>query len=298
MNSINGIIPPLVTPLLDDGTLDIGGLEKLLNHVIDGGVHGVFILGTTGEGPSLSYTLRNELVKRVCQLVNGKIPVLVGITDSSFNESVNMAERAHDFGAQAVVVAPPFYFNITENELSDYFDQLINKISLPVFLYNQPSLTKLRINPGLIEKLTKNPKVIGFKDSSSDVVFFHKVNHLKNRFGFSLLIGPEELLMETLLLGADGGIPGGANIFPELYVDLYNSIQHKNLDEALELHNKIIKLSSIVYSGSGYGSSDVIGGIKKALAYLGICNDRMASPLKGVDREKAEKIQKFVNQCR
>ncbi len=296
MNSFKGIIPPLATPLLEDGDLDINGLEKLIEHVISGGVHGLFILGTTGEGPSLSYSLRVDLIKRVCRLVNGRVPVLVGITDSSFSESVHMAQKSYELGAQGVVAAPPFYFYVNEKELNSYFDQLIERVDLPIFLYNQPSLTKLKINLELVERLTENPKVIGFKDSSSDVIFFHKVNHLKSRSNFSLLIGPEELLMETLLLGADGGIPGGANIFPKLYVSLFDAIQNNNLKEALDFHDKIIELSSIVYSGSGYGSSNVIGGIKKALSCLGICNDYVLSPLQSVDHGKGNGIQKFMSQ--
>ena len=104
---LRGIIPPLVTPLLDRDTLDIAGLERLIEHILSGGVHGLFILGTTGEAPSLSYRLRYELIERTCSLVKGRVPVLVGITDTSFTESVNTAVKAKDAGAQAVVLAPP-----------------------------------------------------------------------------------------------------------------------------------------------------------------------------------------------
>ena len=145
MNYINGIIPPMVTPLLDEDTLDLDGLDKLIDHLIEGGVNGLFILGTTGEGPSLSYSLRNELIKRVCKHVYNTVPVLVGITDSSYRESVNLAIQSQESGAQAVVIAPPYYFNINQSELNNYFNKLIDEISIPVFLYRAPLKTHVDI---------------------------------------------------------------------------------------------------------------------------------------------------------
>src|SRR6187401_480832 len=107
-----GIIPPIITPLKDRDTLDVAGLENLVAHMLAGGVHGIFALGTTGEAPSLSYRLRREMVERTCQLVAGKVPVLVGITDTSFVESVELARHSAAQGAKAVVLSAPYYFPV------------------------------------------------------------------------------------------------------------------------------------------------------------------------------------------
>src|SRR4029079_13658389 len=107
---LRGIIPPMITPLLDRDTLDAAGLERLVEHLLAGGVHGLFILGTTGEARSLSYCRRHELVNRVCKQVDGRVPVLVGITDTSFVESVNLATHAALAGAASVVLSAPYYF--------------------------------------------------------------------------------------------------------------------------------------------------------------------------------------------
>jgi dihydrodipicolinate synthase/N-acetylneuraminate lyase len=107
-----GIIPPIITPLKDRDTLDVAGLENLVAHMLAGGVHGIFALGTTGEAPSLSYRLRREMVERCCKLVGGKVPVLVGITDTSFVESVELAKVAAAHGAKAVVLSAPYYFPV------------------------------------------------------------------------------------------------------------------------------------------------------------------------------------------
>src|ERR1039457_7001473 len=122
---LTGIVPPMITPLRDRDELDAAGLEKLLEHMLSGGVSGLFILGTTGKGPSLSYRLRRELIERVCKQVNRRVPVLVGITDTAFAESVQLARFAADSGADAVVVAPPYYMPEGQPELQEWLDHLL-----------------------------------------------------------------------------------------------------------------------------------------------------------------------------
>ncbi|MHC4370339.1 MAG: dihydrodipicolinate synthase family protein, partial [Planctomycetota bacterium] len=196
-----GIIPPLVTPLLDRDTLDTAGLERLIEHVLAGGVHGLFILGTTGEAPSLSYRLRYELIDRVCRQVSGRVPVLVGITDTSFVESVNIARKAEDAGARAVVLAPPYYFPAGQMELLEYLKHLTAELPLPVFLYNMPSHTKLVFEPETIRAAADFPGVAGIKDSSGNMMYFRRLQALlRDRPDFSVLMGPEELLAEAVLL--------------------------------------------------------------------------------------------------
>ena len=142
---LRGIIPPVITPLLDNNTLDVKGLENLVEHLISGGVHGLFILGTTGEAPSLSYDLRKEFIRRTCELTNHRIPVMVGITDTSFEASLEIAQYSKEVGADAVVVAPPFYMPISQEELIVYLENLIPKSPLPLLLYNMPSHTKIHM---------------------------------------------------------------------------------------------------------------------------------------------------------
>lgn len=295
MESISGIVPPMVTPLKSNDELDLEGLENLIEHLISGGVHGLFILGTTGEGVSLSYSLRVQLIKKVCSQVKGRIPVLVGITDTSFKGSVYISKKSKEYGAEAVVLAPPYFYIIDQEELYNYTDQVINEISLPVYLYDNPSLTKIAYKIDTVKKLVSRPKVVGFKDSSADMVNYQKRIKLAQQSDTSILIGPEELLMESLVMGGNGGVPGGANIFPELYVEIYDAVQRGNIQKARKLHDEVLALSDVVFSGSGYGSSNVINGIKSALNFLNICNDFMAQPLGRANHRKKENIKEFVS---
>lgn len=275
---LRGIIPPLVTPLNATDELDVAGLERLIEHVLAGGVHGVFVLGTTGEAPSLSYRLRRELIERVCRQIAGRVPVLVGITDTAFVESIRLAEHAAGAGAQGVVMAPPFYFPAGQPELMEYVEHIVPRLPLPVLLYNMPSHTKLVYDPPTVRKAADLPGVAGMKDSSGNMIYFHRLQALfKDKPDFTLLVGPEELLGETVMLGGHGGVNGGANLLPRLYVSLYNAAVAGDRDTVERLHEVVMDISVTLYSEGRYSSS-FMKGIKCALALEGICNDYMAEP--------------------
>ncbi|MEA3224812.1 MAG: dihydrodipicolinate synthase family protein [Planctomycetota bacterium] len=291
-----GIIPPLVTPLVDRDTLDTTGLERLIEHILAGGVHGLFILGTTGEAPSLSYRLRYELIDRVCGQVSGRVPVLVGITDTSFVESANIARKAQTAGAQAAVLAPPYYFPAGQLELLEYLKHLTAELPLPVFLYNMPSHTKLVFEPETIRAAADFPNVAGIKDSSGNMMYFHRLQALLwDHPDFSVLIGPEQLLAEAVLLGGHGGVSGGANLLPELYVELYNAAHSKDLPRVEELHEKVMELSTSIYHVGHYQSS-FLKGLKCALSCAGICSDFMAEPFHRFRKAEHEVIERYVKE--
>ena len=275
---LRGIIPPMITPLLDRDTLDIAGLERLIEHILGGGVHGLFILGTTGEAPSLSYRLRYELIDRACKQVNGRVPVLVGITDTCFVESINTANKARDAGAQAVVLAPPYYFPAGQAELIEYLEHLTPELPLPLFLYNMPSLTKAIIEPQTVRAAANITGIVGLKDSSGNMVYFHQLQSiLKDHPDFAFLVGREELLAETVLLGGHGGVSGGANFFPKLYVDLYNAACSRDLPTVEILHETVMQISNAIYSVGRYESS-YLKGLKCTLSCMNICSDFLAEP--------------------
>jgi 4-hydroxy-tetrahydrodipicolinate synthase len=291
---LRGIIPPMVTPLCDRDTLDVDGAERLVEHILAGGVHGLFILGTTGEGPSLSYRLRRELVDRVCRQVAGRVPVLVGVTDTSFVESVELARHAAEQGAQAVVLAAPYYFPAAQPELVEYIENIADEMPLPLFLYNMPSHTKLSFEPDTVRRAIELDNVVGIKDSSAQMIYVHKLRTLvAARSGFSLLVGPEELLAESVLLGAHGGVNGGANLLPSLYVELYEAASAGKLDRVRLLHAKVMRISQTIYAVGKHGSS-FIGGLKCALSCLGICDDFVAEPFQRFGPAERARIEKHL----
>jgi 4-hydroxy-tetrahydrodipicolinate synthase len=286
---LRGIIPPMVTPLEEQDVLDNEGLERLIEHILAGGVHGLFLLGTTGEAPSLSLSLRRALIQRASQLVAGRVPLLVGITDPAPAESIRLANFAASCGVDALVLAAPYYFPIGQSDLVEYFQYIIPKLPLPVFLYNMPSHTKISFSAETVRRALDMPRVIGLKDSSAGAKCFGEVRSfvLKQRPEFSLLIGPEDMLSETLPRGAHGGVCGGANLFPSLFTGLYEASIAGDSARVAELQKRVLALPRTIYD-LGTPGYDTIRGLKAALAYMGICSDRLASPLQNLsDAERA-----------
>lgn len=278
-SSMHGIIPPMVTPLTDRDTLDVAGLERLVDRLIDGGVSGLFALGTTGEAPSLSHRLRRETVERTCRAVDGRVPVLVGITDTSLVESVQLARASAELGAAAVVTSAPFYFPAGQPELREYLEELLPELPLPLMLYNMPALTKTHFSREVVDWALDQEGIVGLKDSSGDLVYFKNMLRLAaaKRPDWSLLVGPEELLAESVLLGGHGGVNGGANLHPRLYVDLYEAARSGDLAEARRLSGQVMELSERLYTVGHHGSA-IIKALKCSLSILGVCDDFMAAP--------------------
>ena len=293
---LRGVIPPMVTPLLDRDSLDVAGLERLIEHILGGGVHGLFILGTTGEAPSLSYRLRFELIGRVCAQVKGRVPVLVGITDTSFVESINIARKASDAGAQAVVLAPPYYFPAGQAELLEYLKHLVPELPLPLFLYNMPSYTKAIFEFETLQAAAQIDGIVGLKDSSGDMIYFHRsLSLLKEYKDFTILMGPEELLAEAVMLGGHGGVCGGANLVPGLYVQLYEAARSRDLEATGSLHNQVMQISATIYSVGRY-ESRYLKGLKCALSCVGICGDFLAEPFHRFRRAERKVVQRYIDE--
>lgn len=277
-SKLRGIIPPMVTPLRGNDELDREGTVRLTEHLIAGGVHALFLLGTTGEAQSLTYRLRYDFVSLVCRQVAGRLPVLVGVTDTAFVESIRLAEHAARSGAAGVVAAPPYYFAPSQQELIEYYTALADALPLPLYLYNMPSHVKVFLEPATVGTLAGHPNIAGLKDSSANMTYFQTLlHHLGGAPGFSLYVGPEELTGECVLMGADGGVNGGANIFPGLYVGMYEAACAHDIARVRELQHRIMQISATIYTVGKYGSS-YLKGVKCALSLLGICDDYLSYP--------------------
>lgn len=288
---LEGIIVPLVTPLSSNDHIDQSGLKNLLEHVIRGGVSAVFILGTTGEAQSLSMKLREEMIKETSRIINNRIPLLVGISDTSLNDSITLAEKAEKAGAYAVVATAPYYFATSQPELIDYFENLVSLLPLPLFLYNMPVHTKVTFAPETIQVLAQNEKVIGFKDSSANGTYLQTVIYLMREDpDFMIFVGPEEMTAEMVLMGANGGVNGGANLFPKLYVDLYQAVKLNDIQKTRTLQQKVMQISTGIYNQSSNASS-YLKGLKCALSVAGLCNDFTALPFSRFEADFRKKIE-------
>ncbi len=274
----SGIVPPVVTPLTTSAAFDADAFAKVVEHLVTAGVDGLFVLGTTGEGPAVSPAIRRDVVTRAVELAAGRVPVLVGVTDSSLAAVVDLCDYAGEAGAAAVVVAPPPYYPVAGPELVSYFHAVADRVKLPTVVYNIPSRTQA-IGLDVVNELMGVPSFIGFKDSGGDMIYLHKVIASRDatRPDWSVMVGPEELLAEAVLMGADGGVAGGANLFPGLYVALYQAAIAGDLPRVRKLHGVVIQLVTTLYASGRFGSS-FMKSLKAAMHAAGLCGQTPAEP--------------------
>ncbi len=227
-------------------------------------------------------------------MTNQRVPVLVGISNTSFIESIKLAHFAADIGADALVLSPPYYFPLGQQEFIEYVQAMTVELPLPVYLYNIPSMTKVNIEVDTLRRVLDIEKIIGFKDSSGNMTSFHELIKLcEQRENFALLMGQEELLAEAVLFGAKGAVPGGANLFPRLFVDLYDAAKEKNIKKICELQKRLFELRKL-YSCGQYAST-FIKGVKCALELKGICSGYIAEPFRAFQQAEKDKIQEILS---
>lgn len=289
-----GIITAMITPLTDQLTLDRQGLDRLIEHLIAGGVHGLFALGTTGEAASLPMELRMDMITQVCRLAEGRVPVVVCVTDTSLVEATRLAQKAKDCGAAAISAAPPNYYPITQDEILRFVEKLVRQAGMPLLLYNAPGNTHHIIEPNTVRRAAEIENVVGLKDSGMDMKYFREVHDgLAGRSDFSLLVGPEELLAECILLGGHGSMAAGSNICPRLFVDLYNAAVARDMSRVKTLHQEVLEFGSAIYHGN-----NPLRGLKCGLGLSGICSSVLSEPLADYSPGERAIVERYIDQNR
>ncbi|MBR4171638.1 MAG: dihydrodipicolinate synthase family protein [Kiritimatiellae bacterium] len=292
---LKGLIPPMVTPLNERRQLDSVGTKNMVKHLLDGGVDGIFLLGTSGEGPHLDYAVRVALVQTVCRLVKGRVPVLVGITETNLDAAVAFAKQCKAFGANGVVAAPPYYFQLSQEQCVAWYTELANRVPIPLVIYNMPAHTKTVLEPETIVQLAPHPNIVGMKDSSSIIALFNKfrVALAPFREKFSLFMGPDEAMGEAILLGADGGVCTGANLWPKAFAELYRAATEGNVEKVRELQAFTTSSSYDLY-GLGQGQIGFLQAVKCALSEMGLIQNVLAAPFSPLEGQARKRVQRAL----
>lgn len=266
---LKGIIPPILTPLQDDGSVDVTGLKNLTTHMIESGVHGIFAMGTAGEGPMLPRVQRTVALKTIKEASENKVPLLVGLLETSTARSLELLEEAELIGADAVVVNAPYYFSVSQKEIIKHCLTIKDSTELPVVLYNIPRYTGNPLHAASVYELAQLPGFIGYKDSSSNMVHFQDVLRLtKDLENFSVFQGNHLLSIPSLLMGADGIVPGIGNIIPQEMVLLYNAVLDGDLQTAYKYHDLVSELEKYV-AGAEYSLS-MLKAMVEILGFSGV----------------------------
>jgi 4-hydroxy-tetrahydrodipicolinate synthase len=290
---LHGIVPPLLTPLDENERVSEPDLRRLVNYVIEGGVHAVFALGSTGE----PFALTGEEQKRcVCIAVEeaaGRVPVLAGVSDCSTRKALRNAEAAAEAGASAVVSTLPYYATLGPEEQKAYFTELADRSPLPVIIYNHP-LTKVNLSRAVLCELLAHDRIIGLKDSYTDVIEFERLLiALGADRRARILTGSEFLVAPTMLMGGDGAVVAVANVAPRLFVDCYEACVAGDWERAAEIQRRLVdfSLGLFVMTPAGVPPSIFWGGLKQAMVALGVFSDaRLHRPLLPVGEELRKQV--------
>lgn len=295
----SGIIPPLVTPINEDESINYDQLGKVIDHVVEGGVDAIFIMGTTGEYPRFSFEARRKATEEAVKMAAGRIPVYAGVGDAGLSMVKRHIEYAEKAGADVIVAGLPYYFPVNnDDDAYAYFHAVCTSTSLPVMLYNIPSTTAASISLDVIERLFPLKNVIGIKDSSGDAERLDAtIKRFKGRDkDFAVSIGSEELSFEGLQKGADGVVPSMANPFPKLWADIYRSALAKDIDRLKTLCALNDKWGEDNQYSSAWTAQMVWR--KKAMFHMGICNDFCTAPYLPVDGKADKVVRETVGQYR
>lgn len=262
-----GVIVPLITPFNEDYSVDFESFEWLLNFLYEKGVDGVFVNSSTGEFVHLTREESLQLTSRTVEALGGKVKVLAGASADSTLEVVEYALEFKDLGVDGVVITPPHYFKLSQKALYNYYSEIASKTDLPIIVYNIPMLTGVSIEPETLELLVReHSNITSLKATVDSVSYIRRaIKRVKSvKRDFTVLAGFDDHLLNTLVLGGDGGITGSTNFAAHLHVNLYKNYVEGNLERAIEVAKKVSTLCEIYEVATSFVSA-----IKEALNIIG-----------------------------
>ena len=287
-SSPSGIIPAMVTPFTREYEVNEQALRRLVNHCIDGGVHGVFAVGSQGEFWALTPNEKRRIWEVVVEETRGRVPVYGGTVGVTTRETIALTRLAKDAGVDAVSILTPYFISPTDDELFHHYKSVAEAVDIPILLYTNPARTGVKISVSLLARLSKVPGIIGIKDSSGDLELTAEYIRVAPP-EFSVLMGRDTLIYAGLLYGTRGGIAATGNVKPALVAEIYDKFMAGDLKGALAAQRALAPLR-LAFT---WGSFPVV--IKEALDLMGMeCGPARApvGPLAPEQRERLKGVLK------
>ncbi|WP_017604772.1 dihydrodipicolinate synthase family protein [Nocardiopsis alkaliphila] len=296
-----GVVPPIVTPLDTNGEVDTASLERVVAHLLEAGVSGLFALGSSGESAYLTDARRDTALETIVGAVAGQVPVMAGCIETTTARVVERAESAAERGADALVVTAPFYTRVHPTEIDRHFRLVRSRAELPILAYDVPVSVHSKLSSDQVIALASEGIIDGLKDSSGDDPGLREVIvGVRDVPGFSVLTGHEAVVDAMMLIGADGAVPGLANVDPHGYVRLLRACQSRDWDEAGREQERLNRLFRIVRAAdpaTAGGSTAGLGAFKCALALLGVIDDATpASPMRSFTKEETARVRAVLEE--
>ena len=286
-----GIIPAMVTPLTPDGKINVEAVQKLTRYLIDGGVHGLFPVGSQGEFYALTFEEKKKVIEIVVEETRGQVPVYAGTGAVTTREAVALTKMAEGVGATAVSVITPYFIHPNDGELMEFYTTIAKSTRLPILLYNNPQRTGVNMTPDFIVRASRVENIVGIKDSSGDMTFMAECIR-RTEGKFSVLSGRDTLIYGVLCYGGKGGIAACANIAPKLMVEIYEAFMAADLKRSLEAQFRLAPLRLAF----ALGTFPVV--IKEALTLIGIDAGPGIAPVGGMKPEAKAELKGILQQMK
>jgi 4-hydroxy-tetrahydrodipicolinate synthase len=299
---LSGIIPPVCTPLTSDGEVDATSLARHLGYLLEAGVHGVFMLGSTSEVAFLTDLQRERVLEVAVVSVGGQVPVLAGAIDLTTARVVEQALRAKRAGVDGIVLTAPFYAQLGHpTELKAHFRTVQNRVDLPLVAYDIPVAVHTKLDAPVLLELAAEGTIAAVKDSSQDFASLRRlVAASREQKILSILTGSELLVDCAMFFGAAGAVPGLANVDPRSYVALHHACRCGDWDEARRIQDRLVRLWNIVTVANPLNkgtSSSIIGGYKTALMLRGLfANDQVGVPQVRLDQAETSAVRAILDE--
>lgn len=289
MVEIKGIIPPIVTPMNEDESINEQELRNQVNRQIEGGVHGLFPFGTNGEGYILSEKEKEQVLSVVIDETKGRVPVYAGTGCIGTKDTIRQSLMARDLGADVLSVITPSFAAASQNELYEHYKAVAEAVDMPIVLYNIPARTGNSLAPATVAKLSRIENIVGAKDSSGNFDnMLQYIEQTRERPDFAILSGNDSLILWNLMAGGAGGIAGCANVFPEVMASIFNYFVAGELEKARKAQDSIRSFRACFK----YGNPNTI--VKTAVSLLGYPVGKCRAPFNQVPEEGVEALKKVL----
>lgn len=288
---LKGIIPPILTPMNADETVNLTELRNQIERMLEGGVHGIFPVGTNGEGYILSEEEKIEVLRATIEQVNGRVPVYAGTGCISTRDTIRMSRKAEELGADVLSIITPSFALASQKELYDHYVEVAKNVNIPIVLYNIPARTGNKLLPETVAKLAKDvDNIMGAKDSSGDwdnlLAYINLTKDLDK--DFRVLSGNDSLILPCLEAGGAGGIAGCANVYPHVMASIYDLFKEGKLEEAKTAQDSITSFRAVFK----YGNPNTV--VKKAVSLLGYPVGDCRRPFNYLVEEGVEELKKVL----
>ncbi|OLV19843.1 dihydrodipicolinate synthase family protein [Deinococcus marmoris] len=271
--NLHGIIPPVVTPLTPEFEVDEASLRRVLRHLLDGGVHGLFLLGSTSEVVFMDAPQRREVLRIAVDEVAGRVPLLAGVIDPTTDRVIAHARDARDAGVDSLVVTAPFYARTSQAEIVEHFRAVHEAVGLPIMAYDIPVCVQVKLERPTLRQMRQEGLIVGLKDSSGDDTNFRLLaRECADDPQFRMFTGSELMVDTAFMVGAHGCVPGLGNVDPAAYVALYDAAQCEDWSGARQIQERLIRLFAVALQGTPRTSAGAsgVGGFKAAMRLLGL----------------------------